>query len=74
MFTLVGVLTGDPVSDFLAALDEFEDALESESVSGETLNILWGLIDLVRAEHERAEELEQALDLAVRTAVIGSTN
>ncbi len=62
------------VSDFDAALDEFEDALEGEGVSGETLDILWGLADLVRAEHERAEALQEALDLAVRTAVVGSVN
>ena len=62
------------VGDFDAALDEFEDVLESEGVSGETLDILWGMADLVRAEHERAEALQEALDLAVRTAVVGSVN
>ena len=62
------------VSDFDAALDEFEDALAGEDVNRETMAVLWGLADLVRAEHERAEALQEALDLAVRTAVVGSVN
>jgi len=65
---------GGMVGDFDAALDEFEDALVGEGVSRETMAVLWGLADLVRAEHERAEELQRALDLAVRTAVVGSVN
>ena len=62
------------MSDFDVALDDFEDALESEGVSGETLDILWGLADLVRAEHERAEELERALEIALRPTVETSWN
>ena len=62
------------MSDFDEALDEFEDALAGEDVSKETLDLLWGMADLVRAEHERAEGLQEALDLAVRTAVVGSVN